>query len=305
MDEVEVRELRYFRAVAEELNFSRAAVRLGMAQPPLSRAIRLLERRLRVQLFQRTSRQVTLTPAGHVLLVESAKALDAVAAAVRHTRRAAEGAPALIVTTKPGIAPELLRRIVDGYAAEVEVVVSGFGEQAAMVRDGRADVALLGCPGDHDGLEVEVIFTEARIAALPPSHELAARPALTCADLAGLPTPSWARASAAERAYWAGQDVGGGPVRSGPRVEDISQLLEIVALGQAVALVPESVVARYDRTDIVYRPVLDATPHSLALAWPEGGRDARTARLVRTAIELSAVDRPAGSAFGQRVPSTS
>lgn len=304
MDEVEVRELRYFRAVAEELNFSRAAVRLGMAQPPLSRAIRLLERRLRVQLFQRTSRQVTLTPAGHVLLVESAKALDAVAAAVRHTRRAAEGAPALIVTTKPGIASELLRRIVDGYAAEVEVVVSGFGEQAAMVRDGRADVALLGCPGDHDGLEVEVIFTEARIAALPPSHELAARPVLTCADLAGLPTPSWAKASAAERAYWAGQDVGGGPVTSGPRVEDVSQLLEIVALGQAVALVPESVVARYDRRDIVYRPVLDATPHSLALAWPEGGRDARTARLVRTAIELSAVDRPAGSAFGQRVSFT-
>ena len=90
MDDVEVRELRYFRAVAEELNFSRAAERLGMAQPPLSRAIRLLERRLGVQLFERTSRHVELTPAGNVLFTESAKALDAVTAAVRRTRRAAQ-----------------------------------------------------------------------------------------------------------------------------------------------------------------------------------------------------------------------
>ena len=71
------RELRYFVAVAEELNFSRAATRLGMAQPPLSRAIQHLERRMGVQLFDRTSRQVTLTQAGTVLLHEGRKALTA------------------------------------------------------------------------------------------------------------------------------------------------------------------------------------------------------------------------------------
>ncbi len=302
MDDVEVRELRYFRAVAEELNFSRAAARLGMAQPPLSRAIRLLERRLRVQLFERTSRQVTLTPAGQVLLVESGKALDAVTAAVRHTRRAAEKAAALVVSAKPGLASELLSKLVEKYPGEVEIVVCGFGEQAAMVRDGRADVALLGCPGDLEGLDVEVIFTEARIAALPKDHELTARPALTCADLAGLPTPQWRGSSAAERAYWAGQDVRGGRVAPGPRIEELSQVLDVVARGQAVALLPRSVSERNRRADIVYRPVLDATPHSLALAWPEGGRDARTAQLVRTAVELGALDRPAGTAFAQRIP---
>jgi DNA-binding transcriptional LysR family regulator len=88
---METRELRYFVAVAEELHFGRAAQRLGIAQPPLSRAIRQLERRLGVALLERTSRTVTLTEAGSVLLREGRAALDAVDAADRRTRRAALG----------------------------------------------------------------------------------------------------------------------------------------------------------------------------------------------------------------------
>ncbi|MGW5722636.1 LysR family transcriptional regulator [Amycolatopsis sp. NPDC003865] len=293
MDDVEVRELRYFRAVAEELNFSRAAERLGMAQPPLSRAIRLLERRLGVQLFERTSRHVELTPAGNVLFTESAKALDAVANAVRRTRRVAQQPPALVVTAKPGVATELLRRIADRFPGPVEIRVSGFGEQAEMLRDGRADLALLGCPGDHGDLDVEVLFTEPRVAALSFRHELADRSALTCADFAGRPTPCWPDASAADRAYWAGQDVTGRPVTPGPVVHDGAQLLETVALRQAIALLPVSFAEWHRRADIVYRPVGDATPYSLALAWPAGARDLRIARFVRTAVEIGeALPRP-------------
>ena len=293
MDDVEVRELRYFRAVAEELNFSRAAERLGMAQPPLSRAIRLLERRLGVQLFERTSRHVALTPAGNVLFAESAKALDAVTAAVRRTRRAAQRTPALVVTAKPGVATDLLRRIADAHPDPVEIRVSGFGEQAEMVRDSRADVAVVGCPGTHHGLDVEVLFSEPRVAALAPGHELAERAALTCADLAGRPTPCWPLSSAADRAYWSGQDVTGGPVTPGPVVYDSAQLLETVALGQAVALLPASFAELGAREDVVYRPVVDASPYSLALAWAAGARDVRIARFVRTAEEVSeALPRP-------------
>ncbi|WP_439376735.1 LysR family transcriptional regulator [Amycolatopsis lexingtonensis] len=287
MDDVEVRELRYFRAVAEELNFSRAAERLGMAQPPLSRAIRLLERRLGVQLFERTSRHVALTPAGDVLFVESAKALDAVAAAVRRTRRAVQRMPALVVTAKPGVATDLLRRIADAHPDPVEIRVSGFGEQADLLRDGQADVAVLGCPGDHDGLDVEVLVSEPRVAALPSGHELARRSVLTCADFAGRATPFWPGSSAAERAYWSGQDVTGGPVTPGPVVRDSAQLLETVALGQAIALLPASVADLRSRNDVVYRPVVDATPYALALAWAATARDVRIARFVRTAVEIS------------------
>lgn len=87
MDILETRELRYFVAVAEELHFGRAAERLGMAQPPLSRAIQQLERRLGVRLLERNRRGVRLTGAGEVLLQEGRAALDAAAAAVRRTRR--------------------------------------------------------------------------------------------------------------------------------------------------------------------------------------------------------------------------
>ncbi|WP_410668739.1 LysR family transcriptional regulator [Amycolatopsis sp. cmx-4-68] len=289
MDDVEVRELRYFRAVAEELNFSRAAERLGMAQPPLSRAIRLLERRLGVQLFERTSRHVALTPAGRVLFTESAKALDAVTTAVRRTRRAAQQPPpALLVTAKPGVATELLRRIADGHPDPVEIRVGGFGERARVLCDGPADVAVLGCDGDHGDLDVEVLFTEPRVAALPAGHELTHRDVLACADLAGRATPLWPDSSAADRAYWAGQDVTGGVVTPGPVVHDSAQLLEAVALGLAIALLPVSVAEWHPRTDVVYRPVVDATPYSLALAWPAGARDLRIARFVRTAVEVSA-----------------
>jgi DNA-binding transcriptional LysR family regulator len=89
MDEVELRELRYFIAVAEELNFTRAAARLGLAQPPLSAAIGKLERKLGVRLLERTSRRVALTPAGAVLLEQGRIAVEAVGAAVERTRRAA------------------------------------------------------------------------------------------------------------------------------------------------------------------------------------------------------------------------
>src|SRR5689334_21385519 len=100
MSDLEVRQLRYFVAVAEELHFGRAATRLGMAQPPLSRAVRDLERRLGVQLLERTTRQVALTPVGEVFLRDARTALDAVTAAAERARHAGRPAPELRVALK-------------------------------------------------------------------------------------------------------------------------------------------------------------------------------------------------------------
>src|SRR3954470_17479101 len=101
---METRELRYFVAVAEELHFGRAAQRLGIAQPPLSRAIRQLERRLGGTLLERRSRPIALPESCWVLLVEGRAALDAVDAAGRRARRAAlaAGQPGLVLVTKAG-----------------------------------------------------------------------------------------------------------------------------------------------------------------------------------------------------------
>lgn len=267
---MEVRELTYFRAVAEELNFSRAATRLGIAQPPLSRAISQLERRLGVRLFDRDTRQVTLTAAGSVLLAESAHVLDAVAAATHRTQRAGGS---LVVTAKPGIASTLLREIVAAYEGAVEVLVSGFGEQVGLVRTGRADVALIGSPNrrpDH-GLDFVELTSERQVVALPVGHALAPREALTVADLAGYPTP---------RRRGAEPD-------DGPEVTDHAQLLEVVALGQAVALVPAWFAEQNQRPDLTYRPVSDAAPYLISAIWPAGSRDKELAEFVRTAVKMA------------------
>ncbi|WP_033826151.1 LysR family transcriptional regulator [Kitasatospora sp. MBT63] len=282
---METRELRYFVTVAEELHFGRAAQRLGIAQPPLSRAVQQLERRLGAALLDRTSRTVTLTEAGAVLLAEGRAALDAVAAAERRTRRAAAsttGRPALVLVTKAGASNELLAKLLAAYAAEpgavpVDVILSGPAEQARLLREGRADVALLHRPFDPtDGFDTEELGTEGQIAVLPAGHPLTARAEVRLADLAalpGLPLPRWPDPD------------GGYPPGPGPKVRDHAQLLQLVALGRACALSPES--CRTNLHDgLAAVPVTDAPPVTTVIAWPPHSRSRAVADLVRTATRL-------------------
>ncbi|GII80609.1 LysR family transcriptional regulator [Sphaerisporangium rufum] len=272
MTEVDTRELRYFIAVAEELHFGRAADRLGIAQPPLSRAIRRLEHRVGARLFDRTGRGVRLTAAGEVLLAEGRAALDAVSAAVRRARRAGRPRRSLTLVMKPGGDAGLLPAILAAYAARpgaaaVDLVFSQ-SERAAMLRDGRADVGLLHHPqNDLTGLDTEPLRTERRVAALAEGHPLAARATLSLADLAGEPMAQWPEA--AERG-------------NGPRVEEAGQMWQLVVLGRAVALVTESAAERPYR-GVVYRPVTDAAPATLVLAWPAESRSRDVAEFTAAA----------------------
>jgi DNA-binding transcriptional LysR family regulator len=282
---VETRELRYFVAVAEELHFGRAAKRLGIAQPPLSRAISQLERRLGATLLERSSRAVALTEAGSVLLREGRAALDAVEAAERRARRAglaATGHSGVVLATKAGASGELLTKLLDAYAAEpdalaVEVLLCGIGEQERLLRDGRADVALLHRPFDTTvGLDTEELSTEGQVAVLPAGHPLTGRthvPTAEIAALPGLPLPRWP-----------GPD-GTYPDGPGPQVRDHTQLLQLIALGRACAIVPESARAQL-RDDLVAVPVLDAPMVTTVIAWPPHSRSRAIAGLVRTATRL-------------------
>ncbi|MCQ4206935.1 LysR family transcriptional regulator [Streptomyces longispororuber] len=287
MDTLETRELRYFMAVAEELHFGRAAERLGMAQPPLSRAIQQLERRLGVSLLERNRRGVSLTDAGEVLLHEGRAALDATTAAARRTQRAGgaqmSGGPRkrLVLAVKAGASHELLHKLLDAYAAEpdavdIEVLPSGTCDQEGMLRDGRADVALMHAPFNSlAGFDSEELMTEGQIAVLPAGHRLAAQRALSLTDISDIPDLPLAR--------WSRR--GTYPPGPGPEIHDQTQLAQLIALGRTVAVFPDSARAWLwaEHTAV---PLTDAPPVVTHIAWPAHSRSLALAGLIRTATRL-------------------
>jgi DNA-binding transcriptional LysR family regulator len=276
-DHVETRELRYFVALAEEMHFGRAAQRLGIAQPPLSRAIQQLERRLGVTLVDRTSRTLELTAAGEVLLHEGRAALDAVATAARRTRRAGLAEPRLILVMKPGADGGLLPDILAEYgsvpgAAKVDIVFS-VRERAAMLRDGRADVGLLRRPqNDLSGLDAEDLVTERQVVVLPEGHTLARRASVCLADLDHQPTPRWPGPGDADR--------------EGPLIHDIGQLTQLIQVGRLIAVAPESVRDRLP-SSLVCLPVTDAPSATIVVAWPQHSRSRQVAAFVQAAVAVA------------------
>lgn len=267
-------------AVAEELNFGRAAERLGIAQPPLSRAIAQLEHRLGVELLTRTSRRVSLTDAGEVLLEEGRAILGAVAAAERRTRATAAARPSLVLAAKAGGSGEVLAKLLDAYASEpgavpVELLLCESNTHLPLL-DGRADVALLHEPYDPTtGLDVEVLTTEGQVAVMPAAHPLAGRSPLRVADVSDLP----------ELARWPRSD-GTYPDGSGAEVRNLTQLFQLIELGRAVAVLPE--VARNGLAEgLVAVPIVDAPQVTTVIAWPPHSRSRALADLVRVATGFS------------------
>jgi DNA-binding transcriptional LysR family regulator len=277
---VETRELRYFIAVAEELHFGHAAELLQMAQPPLSRAIQQLEARLGVDLFERAGRRVTLTAAGQVLLDEGRAALTAVDAAERRTRRAGEKRTHVVLATKAGTSNGVLTTLLDAYAAansdaDLDVQLVGIGEPERMLRDGRADVALLYLPFDDTaGFDFEELSREGQVALLPFSHPLAKRKRLSVADLHELPDLPLPRWPEPDGSYLDGP---------GPAVHDYVQLWQLIGLGRACAIVPESAPRLGHEVAVV--PLVDAVPVTTVIAWPPHSRLRGVAQLVRSSMD--------------------
>lgn len=245
MDRLETREFAYFVMVAEELHFGRAADRLGIAQPPLSRAISRLERRIGVRLLDRTSRRVSLTPAGQAFLDASRGVLAAADTAVRTAQRAARS-HRLVVAARPGQGSGLLATILPRYdrgkdALPVEILFTR--QQAAAVRDGTADAGLMCSTDDHSGLRTAELIKEAPVALLPAAHPLASRPAVTISELRDLDTFS-------EQC----------PDSS------LDQIIDLVALQRLIVLVSDSVTARLG-PGVTAVPVTGLPPSSLVLGW--------------------------------------
>jgi DNA-binding transcriptional LysR family regulator len=187
---VELRHLRYFIAVAEELNFSRAAERLHMAQPPLSAAIRRLERDLGVDLFVRTTREVRLTDAGRAFLDGARRTLADADRAAEDAKRAAAGELGrLRIAFSWSARFETLPALGRAFRAthpDVEVLAQEMwnARMPSAFRNGSIDIALSLCPEIAAELEVAPIRQEGLVALLPASHPLAREEAIPLAELA-------------------------------------------------------------------------------------------------------------------------
>lgn len=283
---METRELEYFLAVADELHFGRAAVRLSIAQPALSKAIRRMESRLGVALFVRSSRHVELTPGGKALQEHGRHALNAVSAAVRHAQRAGAAQTQLRLVLKPGGDGGLLSGMLAAYAEQpdarhVEILFSGPTDRADFLLDGRADVGLLYAPFDPlDGLAHERLYTEDRVAVVPAGHRLAGRDSVRLADLQGEKRPVW-------KGVAGGADGGGGG--KGGAVADVVQMLYMIMVSNVIEVLPRSLIPPLP-PGVALVPVSDAPPSHLVLAWNEQDRRPLVASFVAAALTMARSD---------------
>ncbi|WP_328529143.1 LysR substrate-binding domain-containing protein [Nocardioides sp. NBC_00368] len=271
---MELRHLRYFAAVAETCHFGQAAAQLHIAQPALSQAIRQLESELDVTLFTRTTRQVSLTPAGEFLRTEAARVLAAVDDSVRGVRRIGAGRHGLVrlgltgtasFSHLPGIA-RVVKRELPGVALEIHADLLT-PAQCERLQSGALDLGVLRPPAVGEGLTLRTLEVEPLALAIPLDHRLAVEPVVALADLRTEPFIAYsARDSAVNEAVLRSCREAGFVPRREHEAPSTAVLLALVAAGLGVAVVPASVRA-LPLEGVVFRDLLDAGSVELSLAY--------------------------------------
>lgn len=199
---MEFRQLQLFVAVAEELHFSRAAARVGMAQPPFSQQIRRLEAELGVELLARTSRRVALTPAGSHLLAEARALLAKRADVITTVQQSARGETGTLrvgfaASSAFGVLPAIVLRYRQRFpAVKLELDDRGALNVGTALATGELDLAIVRAPFRHEGVTVERLLRERFVLALPASHPRARQKAVALASLASEPFVLFPRNSA-------------------------------------------------------------------------------------------------------------
>jgi DNA-binding transcriptional LysR family regulator len=290
MDRLDLRLVEYFVAVAEELHFGRAAARLHIAQPSLSQQIRRLEQQLGVALLQRTSRKVELTPAGRTLLSEGRRLLAQSRRTARATRAAA--AQRLIVgftgSAGSGLLSDALAAFAERHAGVHVTVRELLLHSVDEILSGQVDVAFTRLlPGQTD-LEVDVVAREPRVVAVAVTHPLAAREALTFADLRAESFVTNPIATGTPDRWLAEQHRHGLPGTAAAQAASVQEILTLVAAGRGVCLVPESVARDSPRAGVAYLEVSDADPAVVSLARAPGSRRAVVDAFTQTVRDVAA-----------------
>lgn len=277
-----MRKLRYFVAVAEALNFGRAAERLHIAQPVLSRQIRSFESELGVQLFERDSRGTQLTPAGSQLL-EDARFLLAESKALQQ-RLFGIADPTVTVTV--GVMPGLLATAAAAAFESTDpsrravVVQVGWPDQIDVVHRGEVDVVYAREPIDHRGLGTAPLLEEPRDAVLPRADPLARRKSVRLADLASrrllqdpATVPEWYAIATPEHR------------RAGQTAHTVEEKLELVAAREGFVILPHSTTAFYRRPDVRVIPIEDIAPSQVTLIWDAAKENSARDAFVTAALQ--------------------
>jgi len=286
---VELRHLRYFLAVAEELHFTRAAERLQIAQPALSQQIRKLESEVGVALFHRTKRLVELTAAGQAMVRPARQALTEASTAVEVAQRAARGETGhlrigFIESAAMTFVPQAVRRFSQAYP-DVGLSLSELAVDAQVerLRSDRLDVAILRLPARTDGLALASIADEGLVVAAPDSHPLAGRDRISPAAIAQEPLILLAREIvpglydqiiALQHQHgtaWIAQEA-----------TSIQAVLGLVAAGLGISLLPAS-VRTLARSGITFVTLSPSPRSEIQLAWRESDRSPLTAAFVEAA----------------------
>jgi DNA-binding transcriptional LysR family regulator len=261
-NEIELRHLRYFLAVSETLHFGRAAQGLGMAQPPLSQQIRNLERILGYALFERTTRGVRLTKVGHFFLDRARSTLAKIGDDVEMARRLGCGQEGVLTVGFSGsVMFTTLPKAIGRYRREYPTVEFRLrelvtAEQIVALLNGILDLGFLRDGEPREGLTIEPILREPYIAVLPSRHKLAAKAAISAAELRDEPFVLFARkmgSLAYDRTVACCEAEGFRPniVQDAPQWPTV---LQLVAAGLGVSLAP-ACIRRIKTTGVVFKKV--------------------------------------------------
>lgn len=293
--DADLRHLRYFVAVAEQLSFSRAAEQLHIAQPSLSKQIRQLERNLRVQLFRRSSRHVELTGAGELLLADARELLASWTATVASLRDVAAAESQVlrvgfVASAANELTPTILQRFAERHAGwRVEMSQTDWQDPTAGLASGAVDVALLRLPVPlDDTFTSRTLLEEPRCVALASSHPLASSDAIRLEQLLDEPFVAPPEESGAWRDYCLATEARGGhPIRVGAVAKRPDEWLIAIANGLGVAFTPLATARYYQRPDIAYRPVEGVSGSEVAVVWPRDTSSQAILGFVRVCLEVA------------------
>lgn len=289
---MELRHLRYFVTLAEELHFGRAAERLHIAQPPLSQQIQQLEAELGFQLFHRTKRTVQLTEAGQVFLSEVQGILRQLNRAVQLGRQTSRGelgqlAIAFVSSTAYNVLPSILqtfRNRVPGVNLELHEMTTD--RQLQLLRSGQIDVGFVRPPVEEDIFNFKIVFEEPLVVALPETHSIANQSTVSLRSLSNQPFILFPRPIAPglyDQIISLCQQAEFTPIIAQQAIQ-MQTIVSLVAAEMGIAIVPES-LQHLQRTGVVYKAIQPSSQVAIATIWRRNDTSPTVQRFLEVVLQ--------------------